>query len=63
MNKAKKNYKAKIVRKYVEFYPTESDLINFIEAQQARGVSFASIVKGFIRYYMYLSKGANNEQK
>ena len=56
MNSAKKRYKAKITRKYVEFYPTETDLVTFIEKQQSRGISFASIVKGFIRYYLYLSK-------
>ena len=65
MNKSKKNYKTKVVRKYVEFYPTERDLIEFIEAQQAQGIPFAATVKGFIRYYLYLTKqgrGANNDK-
>lgn len=56
MNNTKKRYKAKITRKYVEFYPTEADLVAFVEEQQRRGISFASIVKGFIRYYLYLTK-------
>lgn len=49
MNKAKKKYKAKVVRKYIEIYPSETELITTIEKLKASGVAFSTYVKELIR--------------
>lgn len=48
MNKAKKKYKAKVVRKYIEIYPSELELIAIIEKLKANGVAFSTYVKELI---------------
>ena len=45
MNKSKKMYKDKVTRKYVEFYPTETLILNYIERRKAEGLNFATLVK------------------
>lgn len=60
MNKSKKLYKSKIVRKYVEFYPTDKELISYIEQQQRDGLSFATFVKSTIRREIGGENNGNN---
>ena len=43
--KAKQRYQKKVVRKYVDFYPTEQNLVAYIENQKEAGVPFATLVK------------------
>lgn len=45
MNKSKKMYKEKIKRKYVEFYPTETLILEYIERRKSEGINFATLVK------------------
>lgn len=45
MKTAKQRYKRRIVRKYIEFYPTDQKLLDFIEERRQAGIPFASLVK------------------
>ena len=54
MNKSKKLYKEKVKRKYVEFYPTEKPLIDYIEIRQKDGINFATLVKALISLEAYM---------
>ena len=56
MNNAQRKYKSKIIRKYVEIYPNESDLIEFIEDLKKSGIPFNSYVKTLIRIIIEMSK-------
>ena len=56
MNNAQRKYKAKIIRKYVEIYPSESELIEFIEDLKKSGIPFNSYVKTLIKIIIEMSK-------
>ena len=45
MNKAKQKYQQKVIRKYVEFFPTETALLNYINERKKEGINFATLVK------------------
>ena len=49
MNNAQRKYKTKIIRKYIEIYPSESELIEFIEDLKKSGIPFNSYVKTLIK--------------
>lgn len=48
MNKSKKMYKKKVKRKYVEFYPTDTLILEYIERRKAEGINFATLVKSLL---------------
>lgn len=48
MNNAKKKYKQKVIRKYVEIYPNEGILRNVMERLQRDGIAFGTYVKALI---------------
>lgn len=56
MNNAQRKYKTKIIRKYVEIYPSDNDLIEFIEDLKKSGIPFNSYVKTLIRIIIEMSK-------
>lgn len=45
MNNAKQRYQKKVVRKYVDFYPTEQNLVAYVDKQKKAGVPFATLIK------------------
>lgn len=47
--KARERYRKKVDRKYIEFYPTESDLKARIEDRAAAGEPMATYIKRLIR--------------
>lgn len=49
MNKAKKDYKRKIIRKYIELYLCDTDIIKVIDFLKNHNISFNSYVKKLIR--------------
>lgn len=48
MNNAKKKYKQKVTRKYVEIYPNERILQDVLARLQREGVAFGTYVKTLI---------------
>lgn len=56
MNNAQRKYKTKIIRKYIEIYPNESDLIEFIDELKKSGIPFNSYVKTLIKIIIEMSK-------
>lgn len=48
MNNAKKKYKQKVIRKYVEVYPNEVILRDVMERLQRDGIAFGTYVKALI---------------
>ena len=56
MNNAQRKFKRKIIRKYIEIYPNESDLLEFIEDLKKSGIPFNSYVKTLIKIIIEMSK-------
>lgn len=50
MTKSKRNYKKKIVRKYVEFYPNDKYLLDIVDKMKRNNISFNHFVKRAIEY-------------
>lgn len=48
MNNAKKRYKQKVTRKYVEIYPNERILQDVLTRLQRDGIAFGTYVKALI---------------
>ena len=56
MNNAQRKYKTKIIRKYIEIYPSESELIEFNKKKKKSGIPFNSYVKTLIKIIIEMSK-------
>lgn len=53
MTPKQKEYKQKVVRKYVEFSPAEKELLEFVESvTDYYGIPFATFVKRLIKKFM-----------
>ena len=62
MNEAKRNYKKKVERHYVELYQTDDDIKGLLLACKVNGLPFATLVKHLLRYdadhiYAAINKG------
>lgn len=53
MNKAKQRYQKKVTRKYVDIYPTECAIIDYINKRKAEGINFATLVKALLALEAY----------
>ena len=60
MTDSKRKYKEKIVRKYIEIYPSESAIIEFIYFLNATGYPFQRFAKDAIKRYIKEIKGNGN---
>ena len=65
--KAKQRYQKKVVRKYVDFYPNEQNLVAYIDRQKKAGVPFATFIKCVLAMMIEaesrLGEVMNNESK
>ena len=52
MTESKKKYKKKVLRKYIEFYPTDKDIIEFCNIANRAGYKFQAIIKELLRDYI-----------
>ena len=52
MTESKRKYKEKIVRKYLELYPTDKDIIEFYNISKRAGYKFQTILKELLRQYI-----------
>lgn len=52
MTDSKRKYKEKIVRKYIELYPTDKDIIEFYNISKRAGYKFQTIIKELLRQYI-----------
>ena len=57
MTDSKRKYKEKIVRKYIEIYPSEHTIIGFIDFLNATGYPFQRFAKDAIKRYIKEIKG------
>lgn len=49
MKESQRKYKKKIIRKYVEIYPSDKELLQAIEACKVYDIAFSRYVKELIR--------------
>ena len=60
MTDSKRKYKEKIVRKYIEVYPSERDIIEVMDFLDATGYPFQRFAKDAIKRYIKEIKGYGN---
>lgn len=52
MTESKKKYKKKILRKYIEIYPTDCDIIDMLDLLERCGFPFQKFAKMAIKAYI-----------